>query len=98
MRADQLERPFLDGRQRLFGFFPLSCRAIGSSRTRKRGTLWDDAQKRKSVDSLQIPRLPDPPVEALEQEGDAQAEQETQDGAEDRVPRDPRRGGRRGEG
>ena len=64
MGADQVERLGLAGRQGPFGVLP------ASRRTRKRGALGDDTEQRQTVDRLQVLRLPDPPVEALEQEGE----------------------------
>jgi hypothetical protein len=84
VRADQVEGLFLAGRQCFVGLLP--AKLLSSPRTSKRATLGSDAEQRKTVDRLQILRLPDPPVEALEQQRDAQPEQQTQDLAEDRVP------------
>src|SRR5437763_756567 len=95
MRADQLERLFLPGRQSLFDFVPACCPATTPCRTRQRCTLGDYAKQRNTVDRLQILWLPDPPVELLKQEGSAQAEQQAKQGAEDRIPGNPRRGRRR---
>jgi hypothetical protein len=55
-------------------------------RTSKRGALRNNTQQRKTIDPLQILRLPDPPIHALQQEGDPQAEQQTQHPAKGSVP------------
>jgi hypothetical protein len=65
---------------------------------REHGALRDDAEQRQAVDALQVAGLADATIEALEQEREAQAEQQAQHGAEDRVARDLGGAGRCGDG
>ena len=69
--------------------------AIGSRSTRQRIAFRNDSEQGEAIDGLQVLRLPDPAVEALEQEGDAKPQQQAQHGPDDCVPRDLRRGGTR---
>ena len=72
MRTDQMESLSLTRRQRRPGVL-LAFRGA-----RERGALGDDAEQRQAIDTLQILRLPDPSVQALEQKGDAVSANETE--------------------
>jgi hypothetical protein len=65
-----MKRLSLTRRQRIPGAL------LALRRTRKRRALRDDTEQRKPIDRLQILRLPDPPIEALKQEGETQAKQQ----------------------
>jgi hypothetical protein len=70
MRPNQMKSLSLTRRQHFHGAL------LASRGTRKRVTLRDNTQQRQTVDRLQILRLPDPPIEALKQEGETQAKQQ----------------------
>ena len=71
MRANQLEGLGLAGRQN-----PLARpRPLARNATAQR-LLGDDPEQRQPIDRLEILRLPDPAIQALQQEGETQAEQE----------------------
>ena len=89
MRPDQMESLSLPRRQRFSGAL------LALRRTRKRVALRNDTKQRKTIDRLQILRLPDPPIKTLQQKRDTQAKKQTQHPTKDRVPGNLRRGRRR---
>ena len=86
VRPDQMKRLSLPRRQ------SLASALLAPRRTRKRRALRNNTKQRKAIDSLQILRLPDPPVKTLQQKSDPQAEEQAKHSPKDRVPGDLRRG------